>query len=132
MKYLIVTIINKLRINVGDFKDPLTASSTFVNLVLFIKYFDSWIRIQEARGSNGSESKVLQKRSLFISHLIIVPVPIISFLPLVNLLLLILDLQRGAGFARSHEVTEQLGLLEQEIKSFIAGILIRRCCNLGG
>ena len=65
MKYLIVTIINKLRINVGDFKDPLTASSTFVNLVLFIKYFDSWIRIQEARGSNGSESKVLQKRSLF-------------------------------------------------------------------
>ena len=37
MKYLIVTIINKLRINVGDFKDPLTASSTFVNLVLFIK-----------------------------------------------------------------------------------------------
>ena len=61
-----------------------------------------------------------------------VPVPIISFLPLVHLLLLILDLERGAGFAGSHEVTEQLGLLEQEIKSFIAGILIRRCCNLGG
>ncbi len=55
MKYLIVTIINKLRINIGDFKDPLTASSTFVNLVLFIKYFDSWTSGDGASIDAGSD-----------------------------------------------------------------------------